>query len=201
MGKSGKPPVVMEWRRRIVLATAALLTALCLSFIVAASLGMLYWFWAVLSIAALLLYLTATMRRQFMVPAAGATVFGLILAFTIGALWFPPTEPVEVQSHKLEVDDSRYRVVGTIEVQTDCVSWAGVRVTFYGPRYKVSGSTHVKSETGYHYFARMYEGDNREFCVEFSGAFELHRYRVSVTSGGERWCEAYGNVGSEETNA
>ena len=170
-----------------------MLAALCVASIVAASLGMLYWFWAVLSIAALLFLLAATMTRKLAMSAAGA-VFGLTLAFTIGVLWFPPTEPVEVQSHTLEVDDSHYRVVGTIEVQTDCVSWAGVRVTFYGPRYKVSGSTHVKRETGYHYFARMYEGETREFYVEFSGAFELHRYRVSVTSGGEKWCKAYGNV-------
>ena len=177
----------MESRRRIILVTAAVLAALSLASIVGASLYTLHWFWAALAIAGLALCLTIIMRRKFALPARGIILAAVVSAFVTSTLLY--TSPVEVESHTMDCSSGHCRVVGTIKVNADCVSWARVSVTFYGPSYKINGSTHVRREAGYQYFTHMFDGDTRDFSVEFSGGFELERYRVTAGSGDEKWCE------------
>jgi len=182
----------MENRRRILLVAAAVLAALSVASIVGASLYTLHWFWAVLAIGALALCLTVPMRARFALPARGAIVAGLVSTFVASALLY--TSPIEVESHTMDCSSGHCKVVGTIEVNADCVSWGGVRVIFYGSEYELNNTLFtvretVREETRYQYFSMISKGEIRDFCVEFSGDFDLVGYSVRAMNGEEKWCD------------
>ena len=176
----------MERGKPILFVAATVLAALSLASIVGVALHTLHWFWTALSVAALAFCLTATTRRKFALPARGAVVAALVSVFVVSALTY--TAPVEVESQTMVCNSpADCRVVGTIEVNQDCVWWTDVRVTFYNSKYRVNGSPYTRQATGHQYFGAMQSGDTAQFLIEFPGGFEPLRYRVYASAlDGER---------------